>query len=95
MSNRELIVKLRGMHRKWKSAIYAEAADALEAQEWQPIETAPKDEFILVCQGMHNIQKVAIWHDQFDHWACGVSPMDFIASVTHWKPLDQPPVLDT
>ena len=59
--------------------------------EWQPIETAPKDEMLLLagefdCQGDWRI-KVGYWDEDTKKWKV------FGASWTpsHWMPLPDPP----
>ena len=60
--------------------------------EWQPIETAPKDgTWVLVCQGQNNIIRSAKWSIDYDHWEVSSGAMSYIAGVTHWMPLPEPP----
>jgi len=49
--------------------------------EWQPIETAPKDQEILVWA--HGIGQ---WVSKFAWWDCGAH-----RKPTHWMPLPEPP----
>jgi monoamine oxidase len=52
---------------------------------WQPIETAPKDCWILVARGSE--QGVVRWIQ--DHWTLGA--MCSFVKPTHWQPLPEPP----
>jgi len=60
--------------------------------EWQPIETAPKDREILVCQSQNSIVRIAKGKNEHGNWRTGSGPMDYIVAVTHWMPLPKPPV---
>jgi hypothetical protein len=60
--------------------------------EWQPIETAPKDRRILVCQSQNEIIATAQGTNNHGYWRTGAGPMDYIVGVTHWMPLPPPPV---
>ena len=64
--------------------------------QWQPIETAPKDYTrTLVCQIENAIIVTARWSNVYSHWSTGAGPMSFIADVTHWMPLPPAPTEDT
>jgi len=64
--------------------------------EWQPIETAPKDGTIIIVRG-----GVAYWRERTSHWdgAAGwwtIAGFDWPGrpiqwEVTHWMPLPEPP----
>ena len=58
---------------------------------WQPIETAPENVQILVCQTKNGIISIARGKNEHSNWRTGISPMDYIAGVTHWMPLPAPP----
>jgi hypothetical protein len=62
--------------------------DALAAQEWQPIETAPRDGADIL--GNYGPFFIAIMRrsDQDDSWTDG----SFYYRPTHWRPLPAPPV---
>lgn len=69
--------------------------------KWQPIETAPKDEWILVCDE-DRMQYVAIWCPDSrcgDYFRYGPREDYFggligtIWKPTHWQPLPVPPEL--
>jgi len=59
-------------------------ADAYRAQQWQPIETAPKNGLLIRIYGEY-LEGIAAWHG--DKWAIddnlGIVP-------THWMPLTYP-----
>ncbi len=71
-------------------------------QEWQPIETAPKDgRHMLIYLGApwSQIEK-ARWYEPWGNWHVGVIPQDPVreeyhgigsAIPTHWMPLPEPP----
>ncbi|MCP4108368.1 MAG: DUF551 domain-containing protein [Desulfobacteraceae bacterium] len=69
--------------------LFLEAADALEAQQWQPIETAPKDgTWVLLyikTSGAHrgNFQNNKWLNESF---------FNRKEAPTHWQPLSHPPV---
>jgi hypothetical protein len=65
--------------------------------DWQPIETAPYDEPILVCDkwtagGFH---RVVYWdHEPKNpgwHWSTSDGPTFHKTAFTHWMPLPDPP----
>ncbi|QDP55326.1 MAG: hypothetical protein Tp176DCM1853251_10 [Prokaryotic dsDNA virus sp.] len=63
-------------------------------QQWRTdMENAPKDgTWRLVCQSRNGIIRTATWSDTYDAWlTAGSSCMSFVAEVTHWMPLPQPP----
>lgn len=66
------------------------SAEALDGG-WQPIETAPKNRKILVCQYENKIVETANGIDRHGNWKTGQSPMDFICGVTHWREIPEPP----
>ena len=70
-----------------------ELADAILAAlpGWQPIETAPERQTILVCQSQNSIMATARGKNKHGNWRTGVGPMDYIAGVTHWMPLPDAP----
>ena len=51
----------------------------------------PESEYVsvLVCQSRNNIIMVA--QLKGNEWKTGESPMDYLAGVTHWMPLPEPP----
>lgn len=88
--------------REFRQPIQTEAAQALAdvaarvleleaAQQWQPIETAPKDRDILVCQSRNGIISAARGVNEHGDWKTGIGPMDYLAEATHWMPLPEPP----
>ena len=55
--------------------------------QWQPIETAPKDRYLLVYGT--GIIGIACWSKRDQRWhAVGV---DVVMTPTHWMPLPTPP----
>lgn len=58
---------------------------------WQPIETAPGNETILVCQSQNGIICTARGKNKYGDWRTGTGPMDYIAAVTHWMPIPAQP----
>jgi hypothetical protein len=67
------------------------AAPEYQDSQWMPIETAPKNKYILVCQSRNGITRVACGTDEYGNWKTGSSIMSYIAEVTHWMPLPTPP----
>lgn len=60
--------------------------------EWQPIETAPKDKWILVwCSNVKSCF-VAMWNGEVEDFV-GEAHDLYIDSIdaTHWMPLPEPP----
>jgi hypothetical protein len=57
---------------------------------WQPIETAPKNQRILACVSNEywNIEIVQ-WHERDNAWIYG--DFDHWMQPTHWMPLPTPP----
>ena len=69
--------------------IAGEAADALEAMGWQPIETAPKDGTIVDLLHKDGFRLIDQWWDDEDQsWAAALFRGD---DITHWMPLPEPP----
>lgn len=64
---------------------------------WQPIEAAPKDgTWILAINATTNKGRQHVVHYSERHspkfaWVTGSAPMDFVAGITHWQPLPEPP----
>jgi hypothetical protein len=86
----------------WQIATGGGSALALMS-EWQPIETAPKDRYILICEANEPAWAgnmfVAKWFGD-DETACfwtsggpngGIDLEPRIYSFTHWMPLPEPP----
>ena len=71
-----------------------DAVSKLRAMEWQPIETAPKNETVLVW--LNNIDGECSYSDIADI-SCGQPYCRSVdvdeVKVTHWMPLPAPPVL--
>ena len=66
-----------------------------DARNWNPIETAPKTDRILLCLGGQD-WAIGSWNkDSFDgpEWQNdGLEPVAFIVQPTHWMPLPDLPV---
>lgn len=65
---------------------------------WRPIETAPKDRDILVCDArtLDGCCQVVCWDDSADdesmwRWATSDGPTFHRLAFTHWLPLPKPP----
>jgi len=70
--------------------------------EWQPIETAPKDDDVLVLIRYSNGYSIDIanWQEYYPkgfYWASArcVDGLHIRGNVTHWMPLPEPPTLTT
>jgi hypothetical protein len=85
-------------------AMIEKAADALEAQEWQPIETALKDgtKIDVLLWGWGRLSDIA-WEElegfgppyPKETWCDGFgnpcwTPMEGPQSITHWRPINAP-----
>lgn len=59
-----------------------------QRDQWQPIETAPKDgNWIVLHSPEHALPEFAYWDgDEFATGTCGLSPV-----FTHWQPLPAAP----
>jgi hypothetical protein len=62
---------------------------------WQPIETAPKNDVIVLCNGGTLWQ--GFWQEGFG-WVTGyddgVMYVRIVLKPTYWSPLPSPPVID-
>lgn len=58
--------------------------------EWQPIETAPKDETEILTLRKGGMTAVAIYFPHQEAEWCCVDGMHLL-NVTHWMPLPEPP----
>ena len=56
---------------------------------WQPIETCPENEHVLLLEGYAVIGKLTVWDDGEKAW----SPYS-INKPTHWMPLPKPPEVE-
>jgi hypothetical protein len=56
--------------------------------EWQPIETAPKDETRVLLVASYGTMHTAFWRDGL--WRCG-GMGQYFNNPTHWMPLPEPP----
>ena len=81
MSNRELIAELQYLASTFPEnstrRCISRAAAALEAQEWQPIETAPTTPFTLI--------EVGWWEDGWH----GIELVQLLLSRIEWTPGDE------
>ena len=64
-----------------------------ETREWQPIETATRDPFLLVLIYRAGAKMAVGQFDPTgtDMWKTGPGPMDYFYKPTHWMPLPTPP----
>lgn len=60
--------------------------------DWQPIETAPKDyQWVLVWSERDGVMQCR-WEDAQNGWPDGFYDMGtFLHAATHWQPLPPPP----
>lgn len=63
--------------------------------DWQPIETAPKDETNILCfipyeDPSHNLIYV-LRYSYLGKWVSGAYPYEGTANPSHWMPLPEPP----
>lgn len=64
----------------------------LAATQWRPIETAPKDEEILVWnKEMKSRAWTVIWSDEYGAFVSSQTHFLFKGDFTHWMPLPKPP----
>lgn len=74
--------------KKYRQSVLESAAaliDEYTEQKWQPIETAPKNEVILMWEDLDGWIKTGWIDDEGDvHWPHAIKP-------ARWRPLDQPP----
>lgn len=112
MSNKDLIEEAREHLNKAKmmdamgktAKLLEKTANALEAQEWQPIETAPKDgtKIDVLLWGWGRLSDIA-WEElegfgppyPKETWCDGFgnpcwTPMEGPQSITHWRPINAP-----
>jgi len=70
----------------------------MTTQQWQPIETAPRDGTQIVavdCDGQRMVAEYSVLSDGTSVWEIGHSSDGYIlhcgAPLTHWMPLPEPP----
>ena len=64
--------------------------DGKHYSTWQPIDTAPKDRWILAINAHNNYRQFVVeWRD--GRWYYGEGAMDWIDNPTHWQELPLPP----
>lgn len=83
-----------GMLLEWQEKSTTEIITAyLEAgDDWQPIETAPKDTFVLINCVYGGVQRACFYPDNKNQkWRGGSSECYDNNEPTHWQPLPQPP----
>ncbi|MCP5005710.1 MAG: hypothetical protein GY941_17510 [Planctomycetes bacterium] len=106
MSNRDLIAELKIVESSYLndvdpyvSKVVREAVDALEAHEWQPIETAPQsgkkiDVWVYWPENKSARRTTdAFWNNKKLGWQLGkFNVEDFVYKpiVTHWKHIHPP-----
>ncbi len=65
--------------------------------EWQPIETAPKDEYVLISGFRNEDPEQGRWVDAAilrvgkRYWHASNGPEEGFNDPTHWMPLPEPP----
>lgn len=76
----------------------ARVAELEAAQEWRPIESAPRDGsrmLLALCDSGHVYWCVSgVWSKRFKNWNDGMEPAG-LADPTHWMPLPAPPKVAT
>ena len=83
---------VHGVFLEQAAPLLAEALEqALRAQEWQPIETAPRDGTWIQGWGSGAWCPEMRWSDQCDDWvdSYDLEPTNF--QPTHWQPIPKPP----
>lgn len=59
---------------------------------WQPIETAPKDRFVLIYDPNVNSVHVAMWTQEVEDWVPeGWDMYSDTVDASHWMPIPEPP----
>lgn len=104
MSNRELIGEAKlydpasGLFGSAGATVFTlcglitRLAAALEAQEWQLIETAPRNgRNIQVWTEELNTPECVYWGSEYGLWLIPEDHWDFPYTITHWRPLPDPP----
>lgn len=77
----------------------AEIAGALrDAEGWRPIESAPRDQPVIVTNG-ESVGEASYHESDNGWWWAGYHPTDasdgYVWQPTHWRPLPAPPTLDS
>lgn len=96
MSNRALIEQLTAVANVLQylpaANMVRRAAAALEAQEWQPIKTAPRDgRNIQVWTEELNTPECVYWGSEYGKWLIPDDHWDFPFTPTHWRPFPDLP----
>jgi hypothetical protein len=63
----------------------------MSEERWQPIDTAPKTDYILVFPALMGVPLVAIWCDKLEVWRAAMTENTTPFPPTHWMPLPDPP----
>lgn len=58
--------------------------------EWQPIETAPKDGRYIIISVNSNYQVICNWVSEEKGWMTRTAQFYGMDRVTHWKPIEPP-----
>lgn len=62
------------------------------ASDWQPIETAPKDKWVLIWDPNAECVRVAMWEDSVaDFVGANMDWYSDAIDASHWMPLPEPP----
>lgn len=91
-AHREIASKLVGL---WSDLRELEAQrksekDEPNADDWQPIETAPKDGRAVLLADKDGDLEICKWREEDRHWATTWSGGEFVRPA-HWRPLPKPP----
>ncbi len=61
--------------------------------EWQPIETAPKDEAVFLAWRKHATHPLMVRYEPSYDWFANYDG-EHVYDLTHWMPLPKPPAID-
>ena len=62
--------------------------------EWQPIETAPKDNTVFLAWRNHATHPLMVRYEPSYDWFANYDG-EHVYDLTHWMPLPKPPAIDT
>ena len=64
-----------------------------EENEWQPIETAPKDSVVFLAWRKHATHPLMVRYEPSYDWFANYDG-EHVYDLTHWMPLPKPPAID-